>query len=52
MTIQINLLTAAIVVAVIGVMALGIYIGREISRAGNEGYNPEWMDYDKWRDSR
>ena len=52
MTIQINLLTAAIVVAVIGVMALGIYIGREISREGNEGYNPEWMDYEKWRGSR
>ena len=52
MTIQINLLTAAIVVAVIGVLALGIYIGREIFRAGNEGYNPEWMDYEKWMDSR
>lgn len=52
MIIQINLLTAAIVVAVIGVMALGIYIGREISRAGDEGYDPEWMDYEKWRGSR
>lgn len=52
MIIEINLLTVAIVVCVIGVVALGIYIAREILRDGDEYYDPRWMDREKWEKSR
>ncbi len=52
MIIEINLLTVAIVVCVIGVIALGMYITREILRDGDEHYDPRWMDREKWEESR
>ena len=50
--ITINIVTAAVLVAVIGVAALCVYVWRQIIRAGDETFDPEWMDYQKWRESR
>ena len=50
--ISINLVTAAIAVAVLGTAALGIYICREILRDCDESFDPRWMDRDKWERSQ
>lgn len=52
MIIEINLLTVAIGICVIGVIALGVYIARQILRDGDEAYDADWMDYEKWRQSK
>ena len=52
MIIEINILTVAIGICVIGVIALGVYIARQILRDGEETYDADWMDYEKWRQSK
>lgn len=45
--ITINLVTAAVAVAVIGAAALCVYVWKQNIRAGDETFDPEWMDPDK-----
>lgn len=52
MIIQINLITVAIVVCVIGVVALGAFIAGEILRDRDDQYDPRWMDRERWEQSR
>lgn len=52
MIIQVNILTVAIVVCVIGVIALGAYIAGEILRDRDEQYDPRWMDRERWEETR
>ena len=49
---SINLITAAVTVAVIGVTALCAYIFFWFMREREDPFDPRWMDREKWEQSR